>query len=1423
MKSLKQKLGGALAALLLAQTVEAQFVITDIGLTPPTPVSANDITNLFTGCQFNDGLTYFWNSGTPSGQTFTTGNNPDGYTLTSLAIKTAGAGSGMLVSQPFTLNIFAIDDTGNATLVQTYTATGKLNTEGDWLMWSGLSVPLAAGTNYAYTFAGSAGYEQLANNGLDPYAGGEICQIPSTGGTVVYGSTRVSDAAFNIGLALGTVSGGTVAVTDIGTLPPTPGANDISQLVGDAQNTYGMNYYWDSNPGQTFTTPSNNVPWIMNRLALKFAGGGGSGQFNAQNFIVRVYAVSNGTTATLIYSNAPATAVSLASDNGEWFDCTGMSVVLQPNKQYAWAFSRGVGSGSWELLAARDGNPYPGGKICLVPVSGGTISYGGQGGGNTNSDAGFIVGLESPCVYAEPVTVSPDAAVLYAGTPVTLTETAVGSGTSFTYQWQTDGATGVFTNIPGATSASFVVDTTELLGAFSYQVVVHTDSCGGADSTSLPVVLNVTSASGPFIITDTIASPNTTTNFAGLGHSFSVVVDGTGPIGCQWYKAADAFGTDPAPVAGATNSTLTFGSLVAGDSGFYSVVATNKVDPFTVQSTWTELVVLSATDMLIHWQTPVAFNGLTAEQILTNPLTAGGGILEAAHFGSSTNIPVVINGRTNVFYGDGSKVSLAVARGKTAGAYPAGNAFTTGNTNFDWVLSQFSYDGGSNNIVLHNLMAGSNYFIQVFALDDRGPGLSRFVNFQDPGQPADVSDTICLADNKYIVGTFTAQGSDLTVLENLLPSGQGNINAIVVGTVGWTPGYFPRFTTQPASAVTIAGGTVQFASVVDAMPAATTRWQISTDGGATFSSLSDGALGGATITGSSSNILTIANVKLANNGWLLQNSATNSIGGAVSSQAALSVITPQGNPEYWNVYGAGIWDDVSANWTADSAGATGATTWTNGNDAIFSADTGSTAQFNVTVTNTGVGINNMGQRMGRIRLVTGPISLLNTSCVINVSYAQSAANGSGDYDIRIDSDLTGTAKIVKSGPGILHLNGAKSFSGGLVLNEGRLAFEVSSSGATTCLGTGPITLNGGEFVRNWNALTVTNPLSVMGSISVGGIWGQNNANCTFSGPILAGSTSGNFIVTNVWNYDTDSAAKAGAGSMTIIMSGDISAYTGTFTHNCLNSGGNRLRFGTSGMTLIDGSKARFVTLGGTGGNGFDLADGFKGTMKMGELSGTGGKIAAGWTSTGNTTFEIGALNTISTYAGSIRDNLNGSGGRSCLTKVGTGTLTLSGACTYTGPTTVSNGTLRINSAFLSGGTNVDIAATGRLDLNFTGANTIRSLFIAGVQKTVGTYGATGSGASSIDDLHFAGTGVLNVTNGPVAPAPATITSSVLGGTLSLSWPSGQGWNLQMQTNSLTTGLGTNWTTVIPASAGLSSTNITVDPAKPTVFYRLVWP
>jgi hypothetical protein len=75
----------------------------------------------------------------------------------------------------------------------------------------------------------------------------------------------------------------------------------------------------------------------------------------------------------------------------------------------------------------------------------------------------------------------------------------------------------------------------------------------------------------------------------------------------------------------------------------------------------------------------------------------------------------------------------------------------------------------------------------------------------------------------------------------------------------------------------------------------------------------------------------------------------------------------------------------------------------------------------------------------------------------------------------------------------------------------------------------------------------------------------------------------------------------------------------------------------------------------------------------------------------------------------------------------------------------------------------------------------------------------------------------------IPTTPTNITYSVSGSTLSLSWPASYlGWILQSQTNALNVGINATWTDVA-GSAAVTSTNMPINPANPTVFFRLRHP
>ena len=81
-----------------------------------------------------------------------------------------------------------------------------------------------------------------------------------------------------------------------------------------------------------------------------------------------------------------------------------------------------------------------------------------------------------------------------------------------------------------------------------------------------------------------------------------------------------------------------------------------------------------------------------------------------------------------------------------------------------------------------------------------------------------------------------------------------------------------------------------------------------------------------------------------------------------------------------------------------------------------------------------------------------------------------------------------------------------------------------------------------------------------------------------------------------------------------------------------------------------------------------------------------------------------------------------------------------------------------------------------------------------------------------------------MNNQPPPPVkPTTLSTVLVGNMLNLSWPSNYpGCRLQIQTNSLNVGLGTNWFDVT-GSILTNSVVMPVNSGNSSVFYRLIYP
>jgi len=142
------------------------------------------------------------------------------------------------------------------------------------------------------------------------------------------------------------------------------------------------------------------------------------------------------------------------------------------------------------------------------------------------------------------------------------------------------------------------------------------------------------------------------------------------------------------------------------------------------------------------------------------------------------------------------------------------------------------------------------------------------------------------------------------------------------------------------------------------------------------------------------------------------------------------------------------------------------------------------------------------------------------------------------------------------------------------------------------------------------------------------------------------------------------------------------------------------------------------------------------TMKIGALSG-GGTFQGSFNGTVFNTLEVGNLNTNSTFSGVLGRNTNNMM-RLNLTKVGSGTLTLSGVNINTGATLVSAGTLKV----ASGGS---IAASSGVTINGSGATLAGAGTASAITLTLGTIAPGDSGIGTLTGSSFTWTAGNNLT------------------------------------------------------------------------------
>jgi autotransporter-associated beta strand protein len=468
-------------------------------------------------------------------------------------------------------------------------------------------------------------------------------------------------------------------------------------------------------------------------------------------------------------------------------------------------------------------------------------------------------------------------------------------------------------------------------------------------------------------------------------------------------------------------------------------------------------------------------------------------------------------------------------------------------------------------------------------------------------------------------------------------------------------------------------------------------------------------------------------------------SFTNGIAATINADGSFNgVINAVGEttvPRYmiWNNgAGTGNWNTNDLNWNNGSA------KWDNERGAkdcaIFGASGIGTVNLSQPVTAASLYFQSPGYT------ITGSsLALANTGAITN------------DADAVISGAIV-SGTLNKWGPAMLTLSGANTYSGGTVVNAGVLRISSDAAlGAVPGVPATNVTLNGGQLLNNSSPLLAPNRVVLLGG---GGGYVESVEGSTFTvnGPITGAGglgvvwDSGTVVLGGVNNY---------AGVTTIGVSGN--AYN--------NSAGANPTLQLGSSSALPGTDLIFGTDANANTATLDL-HGFSGTVAA--LTG-GANAIVDISGGGAGTLSVGNNGASSTFGGIIRNT----GGTVSLNKIGSGTLTLSGANTFTGTATVSAGTLALSSSGSLAGP-VSIGAGGIFDVSTVGSGTYSPPSGAAIG---------GSGTASPATLKGASGGIVNLGSDPIVLAydgsnPAlTISQGALslnGNTITVNAPSNLG-------------------------------------------------
>jgi len=389
----------------------------------------------------------------------------------------------------------------------------------------------------------------------------------------------------------------------------------------------------------------------------------------------------------------------------------------------------------------------------------------------------------------------------------------------------------------------------------------------------------------------------------------------------------------------------------------------------------------------------------------------------------------------------------------------------------------------------------------------------------------------------------------------------------------------------------------------------------------------------------------------------------------------------------------------------------------------------------------GAGIG-LGDAVTTARLAIDAGGTFNSSRSIAVGSFGATIDTAAGTSATFSGALTGNGSLTKTGAGALTLAGASTFSGATSTLAGTLrAGHTNLFGADAVLAiAGPATVDLNGFNQTVGSLSGTGTLA-LGSATL--TFGGDNSDTLFSGAITG---SGRLVKNGAGTLDLI-GTNSYTGGLTL-NGGTLLATTATTTGNIVNNAA--IVFNQPGTGTFSGSMSGTGSFTKTG----------PGTLILtGANTYTGGTTVSAGTLSGNATSLQGVIqdNAALIFNQSTDGTFNGAiFGSGSLTKTGLGTLTISSVNPFTGPTTISQGTLALNGSL---GGDVNVGATAALrGAGFIGGslNVAGSLFVPAPGSALATFNGTLGGPHAASVFASASQTPSLVVNGNLTTLPGSV-------------------------------------------------------------------